>query len=224
MPLVPLRSSCLGCDAYVSHCSVPFLSARACFQTKHATQSSRTPDHLPACSHIWPKTQSVMVRWGEVWGLILGGDRCNGRSVNTVASLLPWLRWDVLSPEPSLYLSAGPTLGSILISSSPLFLINPSTPSLSLSVCLPPRLLSAFWCPSLSDLIWRDIKDGWMSTASCAVAVAHTSVPLRQAMYQLAPDEKRRDCGLNVLDTYFNNGVCRIHTHLITELVDMDIR
>uniref|UniRef100_A0A096MEM1 G protein-coupled receptor kinase n=1 Tax=Poecilia formosa TaxID=48698 RepID=A0A096MEM1_POEFO len=26
------------------------------------------------------------------------------------------------------------------------------------------------------------------------------------AMYQLAPDEKRRDCGLNVLDTYFNNG------------------
>ncbi|MEQ2239199.1 G protein-coupled receptor kinase 4 [Ilyodon furcidens] len=27
------------------------------------------------------------------------------------------------------------------------------------------------------------------------------------AMYQLAPDEKRRDCGLNVLDTYFNNGV-----------------
>uniref|UniRef100_A0AAY4AHM6 G protein-coupled receptor kinase n=1 Tax=Denticeps clupeoides TaxID=299321 RepID=A0AAY4AHM6_9TELE len=26
------------------------------------------------------------------------------------------------------------------------------------------------------------------------------------AVYQLAPDEKRRDCGLNVLDTYFNNG------------------
>uniref|UniRef100_A0A8C6SMV3 G protein-coupled receptor kinase n=1 Tax=Neogobius melanostomus TaxID=47308 RepID=A0A8C6SMV3_9GOBI len=26
------------------------------------------------------------------------------------------------------------------------------------------------------------------------------------AMYQLAPDEKRRDFGLNVLDTYFNNG------------------
>ncbi|KAA8594548.1 hypothetical protein FQN60_011683, partial [Etheostoma spectabile] len=26
------------------------------------------------------------------------------------------------------------------------------------------------------------------------------------AMYQLAPDEKRRDYGLNVLDTYFNNG------------------
>lgn len=26
-------------------------------------------------------------------------------------------------------------------------------------------------------------------------------------MYQLAPDEERRDCGLNVLDTYFNNGV-----------------
>ncbi|KAK1886218.1 G protein-coupled receptor kinase 6 [Dissostichus eleginoides] len=26
------------------------------------------------------------------------------------------------------------------------------------------------------------------------------------AMYQLAPDEKRRDCGLNLLDTYFNNG------------------
>uniref|UniRef100_A0A8C2HRW1 G protein-coupled receptor kinase n=1 Tax=Cyprinus carpio TaxID=7962 RepID=A0A8C2HRW1_CYPCA len=27
------------------------------------------------------------------------------------------------------------------------------------------------------------------------------------AMYQLAPDEKRRDVGLNILDTYFNNGV-----------------
>uniref|UniRef100_A0A8C1KX32 G protein-coupled receptor kinase n=1 Tax=Cyprinus carpio TaxID=7962 RepID=A0A8C1KX32_CYPCA len=26
------------------------------------------------------------------------------------------------------------------------------------------------------------------------------------AMYQLAPDEKRRDVGLNILDTYFNNG------------------
>ncbi|MFT7819401.1 G protein-coupled receptor kinase 4 [Arapaima gigas] len=26
------------------------------------------------------------------------------------------------------------------------------------------------------------------------------------ATYELAPDEKRRDCGLNVLDTYFNNG------------------
>uniref|UniRef100_A0A674MFB3 [G-protein-coupled receptor] kinase n=1 Tax=Takifugu rubripes TaxID=31033 RepID=A0A674MFB3_TAKRU len=26
------------------------------------------------------------------------------------------------------------------------------------------------------------------------------------AMYQLAPDEERRDCGLNLLDTYFNNG------------------
>uniref|UniRef100_H3D3C5 G protein-coupled receptor kinase n=1 Tax=Tetraodon nigroviridis TaxID=99883 RepID=H3D3C5_TETNG len=26
------------------------------------------------------------------------------------------------------------------------------------------------------------------------------------ATYQLAPDEERRDCGLNVLDTYFNNG------------------
>ncbi|TRY85764.1 hypothetical protein DNTS_031935 [Danionella cerebrum] len=26
------------------------------------------------------------------------------------------------------------------------------------------------------------------------------------AMYQVAPDEKRRDAGLNILDTYFNNG------------------
>lgn len=32
----------------------------------------------------------------------------------------------------------------------------------------------------------------------------------QQAMYQLAPDEKRRDYGLNVLDTYFNNGVRHI--------------
>lgn len=42
-------------------------------------------------------------------------------------------------------------------------------------------------------------------------------------MYQLAPDEKRRDYGLNVLDTYFNNGVCRTHTYLITELVNMEL-
>lgn len=26
-------------------------------------------------------------------------------------------------------------------------------------------------------------------------------------MYQVAPDEKRRDAGLIILDTYFNNGV-----------------
>lgn len=35
----------------------------------------------------------------------------------------------------------------------------------------------------------------------------HSWVSSPQAMYQLAPDEERRDCGLNVLDTYFNNGV-----------------
>lgn len=39
-------------------------------------------------------------------------------------------------------------------------------------------------------------------------------------MYQLAPDEKRRDYGLNVLDTYFNNGVRRTYTYLLTELAD----
>uniref|UniRef100_A0A4W5KMM7 RGS domain-containing protein n=1 Tax=Hucho hucho TaxID=62062 RepID=A0A4W5KMM7_9TELE len=27
-----------------------------------------------------------------------------------------------------------------------------------------------------------------------------------QALYQLAPDEKRRDCGIKMLETYFNNG------------------
>ncbi len=118
----------------------------------------------------------------------------------------------------------GPTRISIFISSLVLFLINPYT-LFSLSPSLPmSAFLSAFWCPSLSDLIWEDIKDGWMSMASCAGVVVHTSVPLWQAMYQLAPDEKRRDCGLNVLDTYFNNGVRRTHTHLITELADTDIR
>lgn len=34
-------------------------------------------------------------------------------------------------------------------------------------------------------------------------------------MYQLAPDEERRDCGLNVLDTYFNNGVRFLLTNLM---------
>lgn len=47
---------------------------------------------------------------------------------------------------------------------------------------------------------------GWMSMTCCGLFTL-LSLALRQAMYQLAPDEKRRDCGLNVLDTYFNNGV-----------------
>uniref|UniRef100_A0A8C2BLJ7 G protein-coupled receptor kinase n=1 Tax=Cyprinus carpio TaxID=7962 RepID=A0A8C2BLJ7_CYPCA len=47
------------------------------------------------------------------------------------------------------------------------------------------------------------------------------------AMYQLAPDEKRRDVGLNILDTYFNNGVnivlalsyMHVHIERIAELM-----
>lgn len=62
-----------------------------------------------------------------------------------------------------------------------------------------------------------------MSMAFYVAAFVHTSAPLWQAMYQLAPDEKRRDCGLNVLDTYFNNGVRRTHAYLMTGPVDLDI-
>uniref|UniRef100_A0A674P930 G protein-coupled receptor kinase n=1 Tax=Takifugu rubripes TaxID=31033 RepID=A0A674P930_TAKRU len=40
------------------------------------------------------------------------------------------------------------------------------------------------------------------------------------AMYQLAPDEERRDCGLNLLDTYFNNGV----SFCLTNPVKLDYR
>lgn len=47
----------------------------------------------------------------------------------------------------------------------------------------------------------------WLSLASLLTCLFF----LVQAMYQLAPDEKRRDCGLNVLDTYFNNGVRRMN-------------
>lgn len=42
---------------------------------------------------------------------------------------------------------------------------------------------------------------------TCCGLFTLLSLTIQQAMYQLAPDEKRRDCGLNVLDTYFNNGV-----------------
>lgn len=46
-------------------------------------------------------------------------------------------------------------------------------------------------------------------------------------MYQLAPDEKRRDVALNILDTYFNNGVnivlalsyMHVHIERIAELM-----
>ncbi|KAI3352817.1 hypothetical protein L3Q82_019386 [Scortum barcoo] len=41
---------------------------------------------------------------------------------------------------------------------------------------------------------------------SVSVSLWFVSLPFPPGMYQLAPDEKRRDCGLNVLDTYFNNG------------------
>lgn len=52
-------------------CLIPL--RQACFQTKHTARSSQTPDHLPAHCHIWPKTQSVLVWWGEIWGVILVG-------------------------------------------------------------------------------------------------------------------------------------------------------
>uniref|UniRef100_A0A672JZ53 G protein-coupled receptor kinase n=1 Tax=Sinocyclocheilus grahami TaxID=75366 RepID=A0A672JZ53_SINGR len=39
------------------------------------------------------------------------------------------------------------------------------------------------------------------------------------AMYQVAPDEKRRDVGLNILDTYFNNGVNILFSHTSTCMI-----
>lgn len=91
-----------------------------------------------------------------------------------------------------------------------LFLLDPSP---ALTPCL------AFCSLSIFDLIWREMKkDGGMTMVSAAAVVAHAAVFLWQAMYQLAPDEKRRDCGLNVLDTYFNNGVSFAYTYLSTDL------
>ena len=52
-----------------------------------------------------------------------------------------------------------------------------------------------------------------------SVFVLHPSHSFPQALYQLAPDEKRRDFGLSLLDTYFNNGVCKGNTHLIAQLI-----
>ncbi|KAG9346964.1 hypothetical protein JZ751_005891 [Albula glossodonta] len=37
------------------------------------------------------------------------------------------------------------------------------------------------------------------------------------AGYEVAPDEERRDCGLNVLDTYFNNGLFKECTRIVRE-------
>lgn len=142
-----------------------------------------------------------MVRWGENWGLV--GDGCTGEAWRWTRLPVCCLDWDKM-------FVCCPTLISVLISSSLLFLINPSTLFLSYPLSRPPLL----YLLSLSDLIWRHIKDGCVSATFSAAVLVHTSVLLWQAMYQLAPDEKRRDCGLNVLDTYFNNGV----RHSITEL------
>lgn len=170
---------------------------------KKTPWSSKTLDHVHVYSHIWPKTQSVMVRWGENWGIILV-EGCNGQSATTtiVATLLPWISSDVLSSVTSCYVSAAPRSLLFLICFSLFFLYTTST--------VPSRTSSrhVFCWLFNSDLIWREMKKRWLNEhVSCAAMVAHTSVFLWQAMYQLAPDEKRRDCGLNVLDTYFNNGV-----------------
>lgn len=113
----------------------PIPLRRACFQTKHTARNCQALDLLPAYSHIWPKTQSAMVWWGENWGLV--GDRCTGEAWRGTWLPVCCLHWDeMFCPQQVSLLVCCPTLISVLISSSLLFLINPST-LLSLSPFYP---------------------------------------------------------------------------------------
>lgn len=100
--------------------------------------------------------------WGENWGIILVGDRCNGRSVKTtvVASLLPWIRLNVLSSVTSCYLSVAPRKLLFSFVSHCCFTITSTFPSRSSSCLnlLPCLLLTVYLWPYLE----RD-EERWLN-------------------------------------------------------------